>query len=65
MRKRYLDEDALKILHDIDVYLHDGLDVVMRAERRGFRIKSMTIGARSLVAWDALSFLRRALQKRE
>ena len=27
-RKRYLDEDALKILLEIDVLLHDGLDVV-------------------------------------
>ena len=27
-RKRYLDEDALKILREIDVHLHDGLDVV-------------------------------------
>ena len=27
-RKRYSDEDALKILREIDVHLHDGLDVV-------------------------------------
>ena len=27
-RKRYSDEDALKILREIDVYLHDVLDVV-------------------------------------
>jgi len=27
-RKRYSDEDALKLLREIDVYLHDGLDVV-------------------------------------
>jgi len=26
--KRYSDEDALKILREIDVHLHDGLDVV-------------------------------------
>jgi len=26
-RKRYSDEDALKILREIDVNLHDGLDV--------------------------------------
>ena len=25
-RKRYSDEDALKILREIDVHLHDGLD---------------------------------------
>jgi putative transposase len=27
-RKRYLDEDALKVLREIDLYSHDGLDVV-------------------------------------
>ena len=27
-RKRYWDEDALKVLREIDVHLHDGLDVV-------------------------------------
>ena len=27
-RKRYLDEDVLKIFSEIDVHLHDGLDVV-------------------------------------
>ena len=27
-RKRYSDEDALKLLREIDVHLHDGLDVV-------------------------------------
>jgi len=28
VRKRYSDEDVLKILREIDVHLHDGLDVV-------------------------------------
>ena len=27
-RKRYWDEDALNVLREIDVHLHDGLDVV-------------------------------------
>ena len=27
-RKRHSDEDALKILHELDVHLHDGYDVV-------------------------------------
>ena len=27
-RKRYSDEDVLKLLREVDVYLHDGLDVV-------------------------------------
>ena len=27
-RKRHSDEDVLKLLREIDVHLHDGLDVV-------------------------------------
>ena len=27
VRKRYSDEDVLKLLREIDVHLHDGLDV--------------------------------------
>jgi len=27
-RKRYSDEDALKVLREIDIHLHDGLDVL-------------------------------------
>jgi putative transposase len=27
-RKRYSDEDVLKLLREIDVHVHDGLDVV-------------------------------------
>ena len=29
-RKRYWDEDALKVLREIDVHLHDGLDVPLQ-----------------------------------
>ena len=28
-RKRYSDEDALKVLREIDIHLHDGLDVLV------------------------------------
>ena len=28
VRKRYADEDVFKLLREIDVHLHDGLDVV-------------------------------------
>ena len=31
--KRHSDEDALKILREIDVHLHDGLDVVSACRR--------------------------------
>ena len=34
-RKRYSDEDALKILREIDVHLHDGLDVVGACRKAG------------------------------
>ena len=34
-RKRYSDEDALKILREIDVHLHDGLDVVRACRKAG------------------------------
>ena len=33
VRKRYLDEDALKILREFDVHLHDGLDVVSQCRK--------------------------------
>ena len=34
-RKRSSDEDALKILREIDVHLHDGLDVVSSCRKAG------------------------------
>ena len=33
VRKRYLDEDALKIYREIEVHLHDGLDVVSQCRK--------------------------------
>ena len=39
-RKRYSDEDALKILHEIDVHLHDGLDVVSSCRKAGISDKT-------------------------
>ena len=36
-RKRYSDEDALKVLREIDVHLHDGLDIVSSYKRGDFR----------------------------
>ena len=72
-RKRYSDEDALKILREIDVHLHDGLDVVSAcrslnfqktiweivfSEKRAFPTRLITIGARSSGVWDGRSFPR-------
>ena len=34
-RKRYSDEDALKILCEIDVHLHDGSDVLSSCRKVG------------------------------
>ena len=34
-RKRYSDEDVLKLLREIDVHLHDGLDVVNACRKAG------------------------------
>ena len=39
-RKRYCDEDVLKLLREIDVHLHDGLDVVSAGRKVGISDKS-------------------------
>ena len=39
-RKRYSDEDALKILREVDVHLHDGLDVVSSCRKAGISDKT-------------------------
>ena len=39
-RKRYSDEDVLKLLREIDVHLHDGLDVVSACREAGISDKS-------------------------
>ena len=38
--KRYSDEDVLKLLCEIDVHLHDGLDVVTACRKAGISDKS-------------------------
>ena len=39
-RKRYSDEDELKLLREIDVHLHDSLDVVSACRKAGISDKS-------------------------
>jgi transposase-like protein len=39
-RKRYSDEDALKVLREIDLHLHDGLDVVSSCRNAGISDKT-------------------------
>ena len=38
--KRYSDDDALKVLREIEVHLHDGLDVVSSCRRAGISDKT-------------------------
>ncbi len=39
-RKRYWDEDALEVLREIEVDLHDGLDVVSSCRKAGISDKT-------------------------
>ena len=39
-RKRVSDEDALKLLREIDVHLHDGLDVLSSCRKAGISDKT-------------------------
>jgi hypothetical protein len=39
-RKRYSDEDVSKLLLEIDVHLHDSLDVVSACRKAGISDKS-------------------------
>ena len=39
-RKRYSDEDVLKLLREIDIYLHDGLEVVSACRKAGMSDKT-------------------------
>jgi hypothetical protein len=58
-RKRYSDEDVLKLLREIDVHLHDGLDVVSACVAKlGFQIRFIITGVRSLEAFLVRRFLR-------
>lgn len=39
-RKRYSDEDTLRLLREIDVHLHDGLDVASACRKAGISDKT-------------------------
>ncbi len=39
-RKRYSDEDALRLLREIDVHLHDGMDVAGAVRKAGISDKT-------------------------
>ena len=63
-RKRYSDEDALKLLREIDVHLHDGLDVVSACRKAGISDKTYLCLRRMLTiapiarAWTILTVTR-------
>ncbi len=57
-RKRHSDEEALKVLREIEVHLHDGSDVVSACRKAGISDKTITIGARSLVVLAGRNCLR-------
>ncbi|MBT4236229.1 MAG: transposase, partial [Marinovum sp.] len=71
VRKRYSDEDALKILREIDVHLHDGLDVVSACRKAGisdktyyyWRKKFGGLGRRQLSEMKALKKENERLKK--
>ena len=57
-RKRYSDDDAFKISSEIDVYLHDGLDVVDACHEADVSDKTYYYWRKkSLLGWVALSSL--------
>ena len=57
-RKRYLDEDALKILLEIDVLLHDGLDVLTSYRKAGISDKTYHCWRKKFGGWGTHSFPR-------
>ena len=70
-RKWYWDEDALKVLREIDVHLHDGLDVVSACRKAGisdktyyyWRKKFGGLGRRQLSEMKALKKENERLKK--
>ena len=46
-RKRYSDENALTLLREIDVHLHDGLDVVNACRKAGISDKRYYYGRKT------------------
>ncbi len=63
-RKRYSDEDALRLLREIDVHLHDGLDVVSACRKAGISDKTYYYWRKKFGGMGrAQLFEMRALQK--
>ncbi len=58
-RKRFSDEDALKILCEIDVHLHDGFDFLSSCRKAGNSDKSYNLWRKKLEAFLVERLLKR------
>ena len=58
-RKRYSDEDALNKLREIDMHLHDGLDVVSSCRKAIDSDKTQYYWLKKFGGWDDLSVTSR------
>jgi putative transposase len=54
-RKRYSDEDCLKVLRQVEVELAGGCDVATACRSAGISDATFTLGGRSSAAWAARS----------
>jgi hypothetical protein len=54
-RKRYSDEDILKLLREIELNLAAGSDVATACGLSGLAMRLTTTGARGLAAWASRS----------
>ena len=57
--KRYSDEDVLKLLREIDIYLHDGLEVVSACRKAGMSDKTNCYWRKKFGAFFVDRFLKR------
>lgn len=51
-RKRYSDKNALKLLSEIDVHLHDSLDVVSACRKAGIKKAEIDRGERAGISTE-------------
>ena len=59
VRKRYSDKGTSKVLREIDVHLHDGLDVVSACRRSPVvHLLTATEGHLTRDSWEAFSVLQ-------
>ena len=67
VRKRYSDEDVLKILREIDVHLHDGLDVVSACRKVGILDKTYYYWRKKFggLGWPQLSEMKARKKENE